>query len=101
MFQESSVNERIKFIYGNYNFWSWLKYWYLDTANQTALMAIDKQYYDYDYKEFEEKKKPEDYKPKSDKEVGNILRRFGLKTKMGKKSKEEEIQEAMRRGVLD
>lgn len=49
----SSHNERIKYIYGNYNFWSWIRYWYLDTANQVTLILMDKGYYDYDYKPIE------------------------------------------------
>lgn len=47
--EEASVNEKIKAIYGNFNLWSWLRYWYLDTRHQTLLMIVDKSYYDYDY----------------------------------------------------
>ena len=32
-FQSSTDNEKIKAIYGNYGFWSWLRYWHLDSAD--------------------------------------------------------------------
>lgn len=47
---QGSDNDKIKHIYGNYNFWSWLRYWYLDSANYITLLLLDKGYYDYDYK---------------------------------------------------
>jgi hypothetical protein len=46
-------------------------------------MMIDKPYYDYDYKEFEKKQRQEELRPRSDKEMGSILARFGFNTKMG------------------
>lgn len=48
-FTESTDNEKVKAVYGNYNLWSWLRYWYLDSENYTTLMLLDKGYYDYDY----------------------------------------------------
>jgi hypothetical protein len=87
MFEFDSDNDRIKQLYGNYNLWAWLRYWYLDTENQIAMMLIDKQYYDYDYQWVKPKKKPEEYKPKSNEEMGNILKRFGFNTELGKASK--------------
>jgi hypothetical protein len=96
MFEFDSDNDRIKQLYGNYNLWAWLRYWYLDTENQIAMMLIDKQYYDYDYQWVKPKKKPEEYKPKSNEEMGNILKRFGFNTELGKSSKNAEGAETGR-----
>lgn len=46
-FQSSTGNEKIKAVYGNYGFWSWLRYWHLDGADFVLLMLMDKGYYDY------------------------------------------------------
>ena len=48
-FDVSAQNDKIKHIYGNYNFWSWFRYWYVDNVYKQTLMIIDKSYYDYDY----------------------------------------------------
>ena len=45
-FSEATDNEKIKAIYGNYGFWSWLRYWWLDTENYVTFMLMDKGYYD-------------------------------------------------------
>lgn len=50
-FAEATDNEKIKAIYGNYGFWSWLRYWWIDTENYTSFMLMDKGFYDYDYSE--------------------------------------------------
>lgn len=48
-FAEATDNDKIEAIYGNYGFWSWLRYWWLDTENYVTFMLMDKGYYDYDY----------------------------------------------------
>lgn len=55
---EATENEKIKAVYGNYNLWSWLRYWYLDTENYVTWMLYDKGFHDYDYTE------PKETKPK-------------------------------------
>lgn len=45
----TGVNEKIKALYGNYCLWSWMRYWFLESAEAITLMLIDKGYYDYDY----------------------------------------------------
>jgi hypothetical protein len=76
-FEASTHNERIKGVYGNYNFWSWFRYWYLDSANFVQMMLIDKGYYDYDY-EKEEKLILVSNTRKTKEEINQILRNFGL-----------------------
>ena len=76
-FEESTHNEKIKGIYGNYNFWSWFRYWYLDSASYIQMMLIDKGYYDYDY-EKEDKLLLVSNTKKSKEEINQILRNFGL-----------------------
>ncbi len=80
-FAEATDNEKIKAIYGNYGFWSWLRYWWLDTENYISFMLMDKGFYDYDYSE----PKPRiNYqpKPKSREQLSSMLARFGFKTKL-------------------
>ena len=92
-FESSSDNDKIKNLYGNYNFWSWLRYWYIDTANQVTMMLIDKGYYDYDF----ERAKSQNTQPlfeqtvKSEEETRKLLAKFGI----GKPKQEtmEELQE--------
>lgn len=38
----------IKEIYGNYNFWSWFRYWYIDSVIKQTIMLMDKTRVDYD-----------------------------------------------------
>lgn len=77
-FESTSHNERIKALYGNYNFWSWLRYWYLDSADFIAMMAIDKSYFDYDYEE-KARKYAKSNKPKrTAQQQKAILQRFGF-----------------------
>lgn len=79
-FESSSDNDKIKHIYGNYNLWTWLKYWYLDTANQVTMMLVDKSYYDYDFERKKEKVRQALYEDtvKSESEVRGLLARFGI-----------------------
>ena len=91
----SSDNEKIKAIYGNYGFWSWLRYWYLDSADFVTLMLLDKGYYDYDYSEPKEAHKTA-IKKKSDKEVSATLARFGFNTKLRSRKKSLTAEEMQR-----
>ena len=77
-FNESADNERIKGIYGNYNFWSWLRYWYLDTENHIMLMLLDKGYYDYDYEVPDAKTQAALTAVKSDDELLSKLKNMGF-----------------------
>lgn len=43
-------------MYGNYGFWSWLRYWHIDSADFITAILIDKGYYDYDYERIERPK---------------------------------------------
>lgn len=100
LFIESSSNEKIKCIYGNYGFWSWLRYWYLDTENYLTLILADKEYFDYDYKEPEEKHEVV-IKEKSDKEVSAMLARFGFNTKLRSKEPTPMTAEEMQRIAME
>ena len=79
LFAEATDNEKIKAIYGNYCFWSWLRYWHLDSADYITLLLMDKGYYDYDYEAVKEIPKQKTYEEtvKSDEEIRDILGRFG------------------------
>ncbi len=78
-FAFSTDNEKIKAIYGNYCFWSWLRYWHLDNADYVTLMLMDKGFYDYDYEVPKEINKRKTYEEsvRSDEEIRDILGRFG------------------------
>lgn len=90
MFDFSAHNERIKGIYGNYNFWSWLRYWYIDTANIVQMMLIDKGYYDYDF-EIETPIILVSNTRKTKEEINQILRNFGLPVE--EQTEDEKLQE--------
>lgn len=87
-FESSSDNEKIKHIYGNYGFWSWLRYWYIDTANQVTMMLVDKGYYDYDFEIKKDIVRQALYEEtvKDESEVRGLLARFGI----GQKRSESE-----------
>lgn len=57
--------------------WSWLRYWYLDSADFIALMLFDKGYYDYDYEPVKAVRKltKEDMEIWSDDKVAAVLGR--------------------------
>lgn len=94
-FQTSTDNEKIKAIYGNYGFWSWLRYWYLDSVEWLTLAIMDKGYYDYDYQYVE----PKDEKKvrlvedtaKSDEQVQSALARFGWGKSKGAKALQDAV----------
>ena len=79
-FQTSTDNEMIKSIYGNYCFWSWLRYWYLDSVEWLTMVGKDKCYYDYDYQYVEPPKEQKlvEETAKSDEEIAKRLARFGI-----------------------
>ena len=79
-------------MYGSYNFWSWFRYWYLDTANQVAMMLIDKPFYDYDYEPIKTKTRLlyEDTVLDESK-TRSVLAMFGIGT--SQKESLEELQE--------
>lgn len=78
-------NEKIKAIYGNYCFWSWLRYWYLDSADLITLMLMDKGYYDYDYEKPSARVEAAMTAAKSDDELEAKLRGMGLNVRPKKK----------------
>ena len=87
----TSDNEKIKAVYGDYCFWSWLRYWHIDTPEFITLTLIDKGYYDYDY---EVVKKPVYAKhDQSDERIQNMMNRFGFgKVKKFDNPSPEELQ---------
>ena len=87
----SSHNERIKCAYGNYNFWAWFRYWYLDSCAKVEMILSDRAYYDYDYEQVDKSKIIVDWEDtiKSDEEVNNILSIFGMGNKQ---TPEEQLQ---------
>lgn len=88
----STHNEKIKQIYGNYGFWSWFRYWYLDSVNYVTMLLLDKGYFDYDFEKVAREVKWEDT-VKSDEEVADMLSMFGMGPKARKKPETtEEIQ---------
>lgn len=42
-------NSQIKEIYGNYGFWSWFQFWFMDSVFKQTVMLMDKTRIDYDY----------------------------------------------------
>lgn len=46
-------NSQIKEIYGNYGFWSWFQFWFMDSVFKQTVMLMDKTRIDYDYKKGE------------------------------------------------
>lgn len=65
----------IKEIYGNYNFWSWCRYWYIDSVVKQTLMIMDKTRVDYDN---DGKNKPKSLaKIKEEKELAEFNRMLG------------------------
>lgn len=83
-FAASEHNERIKHAYGNYNFWSWLRYWYIDSVNLVTLTLLDRSYYDYDFEKVEKQVRWEDT-VKTDEEVADMLAMFGMGPKAQQK----------------
>ena len=85
LFAEATDNDNIKAIYGNYNLWSWLRYWYLDTENYVTFMLLDKSYYDYDYEKPSERTEAALTAAKNDDELEAKLRGMGLNVRPKKK----------------
>lgn len=74
-FASSTHNERIKAVYGNFCFWSWLRYWHIDTPEYITLMLIDKEFYDYDYEAVKEKAERHE---QSEERTQRMMDRFGF-----------------------
>lgn len=76
-------------MYGEYNFWSWFRYWYLDSCNLVTMLQIDKGYFDYDYEKTEKPEPIVNWEDtiKDDDEVNDLLSIFGLG---GKKDDDDE-----------
>ena len=88
----SEHNERIKYVYGNYCFWAWFRYWYIDSCNLVTLLLADKGYFDYDYEKFGILEDGKDWAEtvRSHEEVEAIASSFGFGTKKPRTT--EEIQ---------
>lgn len=92
-FGASEHNERIKYVYGNYNLWSWFRYWYIDSCNLVSMIMIDKGYFDYDF-EKSEKETVVTYEEsrRSDEEIRDIMAGFGIGVQRKRPETLEEIQ---------
>ena len=83
-------------MYGDYCFWSWFRYWYVDSANYVTMLLLDKGYYDYDHEAKEQEAPIQLWEDtvKSDEEVRGILAGFGFSQFTEKMPKTiDEIQE--------
>lgn len=98
MFAEGSDNEKIVQAYGTYNFWSWLRYWYLDSASFVLMLIVDKGYYDYD---FEPVVKIVDAEKTalSDDKLESISKKFGFGGRTRVEVTEENIDELQQRAM--
>lgn len=85
LFSEATDYDRMKAIYGNNGFWSWLRYWFLDTENYVTFMLLDKDYYDYDYEKPNDRTEAVLTAAKSDDEIAAKLRGMGLNVRSKKK----------------
>lgn len=92
MFSEATDNEKIKAVYGNYNLWSWLRYWWIDTENWITFMLMDKSYYDYDYEKPSKSTMAALTEAKSDDELIFKLRGMGFSVRTKNKLTPEELQ---------
>lgn len=90
----SEHNERIKYVYGNYCWWSWFRYWYLDSCNLVTMLLIDKGYFDYDFEKFGILEHGKDWAEtvRSDEEMDEIMKGFGFGRRTKKPETLEEIQ---------
>ena len=82
-------------MYGNYCFWAWLRYWYIDTANYVTMLLLDKGYFDYDYVSLEQKEPVVDWVDtiKSQEELQDMLSGFGIGPNLANRPKTlDEIQ---------
>lgn len=88
----STHNEKIKSVYGNFGFWSWLRYWYIDSANLVNMILMDKGFYDYDYEKTAPQAKDWVDTIKSQEEVKSMLAGFGFGQFAKKEETAEELQ---------
>ena len=96
-FDVSNDNERLKAIYGNYNLWSWLRYWIIDSENKVTMLLMDKSYYDYDYEKPSQKDEDALNAAKSDADITSKLKALGFGTRKKKPLTAEEIQKEVMR----
>ena len=83
-------------MYGNYNFWSWFRYWYVDSVNYVTMLLLDKGYFDYDYEKVSAPAPVVDWEStiRTEEELHEMLAGFGFGVKKKKKPETlEEIQE--------
>ena len=81
-------------MYGNYCWWSWFRYWYLDSCNIITMLLMDKGYYDYEFQKTEAYVPPVAWEDtvKTDEEIDGILAMFGMSANRKKPETAEEIQ---------
>lgn len=97
MFAFCSNNKKIEAVYGSYNFWSWLKYWHIDSADYINLMLLDKDYYDYDYESPDKEVLAYKNAAKNDNELAERLRSLGFKVKA---KKPDDVAEHLQKEVM-
>lgn len=68
----------IKEIYGNYNFWSWLKYHYIDSVVKQTIMLLDKTRIDYNYDKNNKDKVNKKRDKKQEEELANFNSMIGI-----------------------
>lgn len=94
MIQSATHNQKINLVYGGYNFWSWLRYWHIDSIEWVTLMLIDKEYYDCDYT-YVEPKAEQDIKLKSEEEQQAMFSKFGFGKVRSVDNDVEKLQESL------
>lgn len=82
-------------MYGNYCFWAWFRYWYIDSCNLVTLLLADKGYFDYDFERFGTMEEGKDWAEtvRSDEELDSILDGFGFGKRVPKKKAPETLDE--------
>ena len=94
MIQSATHNQKINLVYGNYGFWSWLRYWHIDSVEWITLTLIDKEYYDCDYT-YIEPKDEQVIKPKTDEEQQKMFNKFGFGKVRSVDNDVEKLQESL------
>ena len=87
-------------MYGDYCFWSWLRYWYIDSVNFVTLLLLDKGYFDYDFErsDIPTKYGSFDQTVKSEEDVQSMLAGFGF---CGKKNKKPETIDEIQKHIIE
>lgn len=94
MMQSATHNQKINLVYGNYGFWSWLRYWHIDSVEWITLMLIDKEYYDCDYT-YTEPKEEHVINIKTEEEQQKMFSKFGFGKVRKIESDAEVLQESL------